>query len=178
MRVIATIRAWARPRRPGTHPRADASHRALTSAGVVIVFLAALGLAACGATAPGSAGGGNCGTVHSGAGGQFTQGTSTTMDCFWQAYSHCQSATLTFIRMGVDTSDTHTLTIQPGSNGSCTVKDTVSFFQASGGHHSTQTYQCGGMRQSSGGLVVEQCGAEGSLVIPAPNGTPVPTAAP
>ncbi|HEY7834633.1 MAG TPA: hypothetical protein VIG30_13745 [Ktedonobacterales bacterium] len=183
MRVIATARALVRARQTGpqrrihsvrTHP----ARGAFASAGVVVVFLAALALAACGASSPGASGGGNCGAVHSGAGGAFAQGTSATVDCFWQAYSHCQSATLTFTEMGVDTSSTHTLTIKPGSNGTCSVSDAVSFFQASGGFHSTHNYQCSGMRQSSGGLVAEQCGTEGNVVIPAPNGTPAPTTAP
>lgn len=181
-RMIAATQALARPRRPGTHLgthlQSGFAWRTLTSAGVVVVLLAALGLAACGGASAGAGGGGDCGAVHSAAGGAFTQGTSAVEDCFWQAYSNCQSATLTFSEMGVDTTNTHTLTIQPGSGGHCSLTDSVSFFQASGGFRTTHSYQCTGMRQSSGGLVAEQCGTEGNVVIPAPNGTPAPTSAP
>lgn len=169
MGMIEILARWAR----GQHQRHHAPQEVALRAGVLLVLVAALGLAACGGQAGANGGNQNCGTLHSAAGGMVTQGAVTSVNCFWQAYSHCQPATLQFSHMGVDTTDSHTLTIHP-VNGGCQVNDSVSFFQASGNIHTTKSYQCSGMRQSAGGLVVEQCGAEGSVVIPAPNGTPAP----
>ena len=140
-------------------------------AGMMVV--AALGLAACSGQPVGDARNQRCGTIKSAAGGRVTHGTATTADWFWRAYAQCQSATLIFSVMGVDTTDTHTLTVQPG-NGGCTISDAVAFYRVSGNFHSSRTYQCVGARQSADGLVIEQCGAEGNLVIAAPDGTPVP----
>lgn len=169
MGTIGSLLDGAPRRRQQIH----ATQGMVMRAGTLLVFVVALGLAACGGQAGASGGNQNCGTIHSAAGGTVTQGTTTSVNCFWQAYSHCQPATLQYSRMGVDTSDTHMLTIQ-SVNGECRVTDSVGFFQASGNFHSTKAYQCSSMRQSGGGLVIEQCGAEGSLVIPAPNGTPAP----
>ncbi len=68
--------------------------------------------------------------------------------------------------MGVDTGDTHTITVQP-TNGACGVRDAAQGYSAEPGGSQYTIYTCAKMTRSpDGGLIVRGCGEEGDLVIP------------
>jgi hypothetical protein len=83
-------------------------------------------------------------------------------NCLWQAYTTCQTATVVYDEAGVDTSDTHTITVQSKS-GVCSVSDVAQYYMGNNGP-TTRTYACSGLRQSAaGGLLATDCGDEGDL---------------
>ena len=132
--------------------------------GVALLALCA-GLAACGAGTPAVVGQ-NCGTVSKGF--RVAGDPSGPEDCLWQAWTRCQPATLVYTVFGVDTGDTHTVTVQP-NNGGCEVRDAAQGYSANGGGSRglITTYTCAGLeRAPDGGLIVHACGGEGDLTIP------------
>jgi hypothetical protein len=136
------------------------------AAGALVVALA-LGLAACGA-GTGSGGGTSgppiaCGSVSQGATLEHPGDAHTAENCFWQAYQHCQPATLIFTAHGVDAGSTHTLTLAPQGSG-CRITDVRENYVA-GISHSTKTYTCSSLKQESPGLLLQGCGAEGDVQI-------------
>jgi hypothetical protein len=85
--------------------------------------------------------------------------------CLWHAYLRCRTATLVFAYEDVDTGSTHAITVQPGTHG-CAITDNV---EERGGHFPSlivTTYQCTGLEQYAGWLVVTSCGTEGDVGLP------------
>lgn len=139
------------------------------------ITILSLSLAAC---APGSTTGAGqtptppqqCGSIH------MTTGLPNSIDasagqvetCFWQAYQHCQAATMNLTAMGVDAGSIRAFTITP--NGSaCTVQDTIQYYVIPKGNGPAHTYTCTGLAQpKQGGLLFTACGADGDVAVPAP----------
>ncbi len=90
-------------------------------------------------------------------------------DCFWQAYQHCQTATLFFTLTSGVADVQHTLIVQ-STGGRCTLEDSVQFAPAPAGfgqgkYGPFQTFTCDAMQQKYNELVVANCGKEGELDI-------------
>lgn len=149
----------------------------------VLVIVLCAGLAACqiGVAGPAPIVGRNCGAVHKGA--QVIGDPRGPENCLWQAWTRCQTATLVYTEFGVDTGETHTVTVQPGQT-SCVVRDAAQGYSANGGGSRSEitTYTCAGLeRAPDGGLAVHACGGEGDLTIPPasqPVGPQQPTPSP
>jgi hypothetical protein len=135
-----------------------------------------LALAGCGATA------GTSSTVPGGpttdCGPVSVRGSSTVVvngdkagpaeTCFWQAWQHCQAATLTLTAMGVDAGETRTFTTAPQSHG-CGLSDKREHYVIPTNTHQIATFTCASLTKSSdGGLVAKGCGADGDIIIPPP----------
>src|SRR5258708_23362047 len=90
----------------------------------VLALCAALACAACeSSTAPPTIGY-DCGAIPR-TGGVDPTGPSR---CLLDHYANCETATLVYFMMGVDTSDTHTISVKP-QGSSCAVTDAdVSYF--------------------------------------------------
>jgi hypothetical protein len=107
----------------------------------------------------------NCGEASSS--GNVSRDPEKGELCLWHAYLRCRTATLVFAYQDVDTGSTHAITVQPGTHG-CALTDNV---EERGGHFPgvgliVRTYQCTGLQQYAGGLVVTNCGAESSIYLP------------
>ena len=143
----------------------------------ILALCAALVCAGCESSTTPPKIGYDCGTI------QLTGGVDPTgpSQCLLDHYAHCQTATLVYVMMGVDTSDTHTISVTP-QGSSCAVTDAdVSYFASFGGRTGRQDYRCAdvsqrqgpltltssGLQRLAGSVVVEGCGQEGDLVLPA-----------
>ena len=105
----------------------------------------------------------NCGTLS------LPQATPVSADpatCLWNDYIECKTATLTYNYRGLDTSESHVIIVQRGSNG-CTVTDTVERQNYNGVHTPTvDSYACNGMvPPQNGTFTVYGCGAEGNVTV-------------
>lgn len=81
------------------------------------------------------------------------------------AYEACQAATLVYTFGGLDDTVTHTVSVQPHGAG-CSVTDAT--IDAGPPHRTSRNdFQCHGMEQQGGALVLLGCGAEGDITIPA-----------
>jgi hypothetical protein len=109
-----------------------------------------------------------CGSVSIGAGQQIvTDNAGQAENCFWQAFKHCQPATLTVTMIGVDSGIIRTFTIKP-TGSTCTIIDQAQTFQAPNHKGPLQTYTCAGLVQQQGGLLFQSCGADGNVAVPPP----------
>ena len=128
----------------------------------------AAGVAGCGST-PSSAPlvrATNCGRIIGHFSGASDQGAQNAEQCFYQAYKQCQSATLGFVLMGVDTSDTYAFTVRPKSSGGCALAAVDTYFFASGGGRTTvKTYTCSGVMQQADALLAQGCGSAGDITV-------------
>jgi hypothetical protein len=81
--------------------------------------------------------------------------------------------TLDYVESGVDTGETHTLTIQP-KHGTCVVSDVAQGYTANGGAMTfpARSYACASIARRDGGLLIVGCGAEGDIFVPGPTATP------
>ena len=149
-------------------------------AGIVISFLF-LGflLAACGnaATTTGgqptptpttSAQTVNCGQVTKGHTGIIPSDKAAVQKaegCFYQAYQHCQPATLTFTQASIDSGVIHTFSLK-SVNGSCGITDTEQNYIAPNKKTQPVVYNCAAMQMQSDGLHIQACGKFGPVWIP------------
>lgn len=130
--------------------------------------LFALAVAGCGQTSNAGASPQNCGTVVVRANSTPTGTTATQAEnCFYQAYQHCASATLTVNEMGVDAGTDRTFTTVSRSGG-CAISESVTTYVVPRGQNPTTTYTCTGLSQQSDGLHFSSCGADGNIFVPAP----------
>jgi len=135
--------------------------------GTLLLFFS-LTLTACGGSSSNSAGHQDCGTLHGMGTSPVTDSSAgSNENCFWQAFLHCQSATLVYVQMNVDTTNTQTFSLRPSKEG-CSVLDTLSAVAASGGHTTTTNYACISLQQQNGGLVANGCSTVGTITIPGP----------
>lgn len=133
------------------------------------LLIALLGLAAC---VPSQSGGNPgkpqaCGTVQIRGNGQVVNATTAQQseDCFWQAYQHCQAATLIVTTMGVDSGITRTFTVI-ANGGSCKVSDAEQNYVVPNHTGPLNIYTCASVQQSDG-LLFHSCGADGDVQVPA-----------
>ena len=108
----------------------------------------------------------DCGSINQ-LGAHVSASSTGAEACFQQAAQHCQRATLTYVRHGVDDSTTMTFTISPGSSGcSITLASKHSMAGVSGPPPATTTVTCSGAVMDAQGLAVKGCGKVGDVIIP------------
>jgi hypothetical protein len=109
----------------------------------------------------------NCGQAFSGYGGTTSVDPDQAEQCFWNAYATCQTATIVFELHGVDTGETHAITVQRRDTN-CTLTDAVQGFSDNfGGSRSrVTTYRCLSLQQQHGGLLLSGCVGERDLYVP------------
>ena len=110
----------------------------------------------------------DCGWIG---GSGATQGgggdASTAETCFATAYAHCTPASLVYTQFGVDAGVIHTLRIARGANG-CLVTDDAQRYNVvtqRGTSEPTVHFTCSAVESFDGGIRIQQCGAEGDIVI-------------
>jgi hypothetical protein len=150
--------------------------------GILVSLVMVAVLAACGSSggsttgsttgsAPGTAGPSptaqKCGAVLIVRGNQFADQAAAKQaeNCFWQAYQHCQAATLRVTTMGVDAGTIRLFTITPKA-GSCQVTDAVQTYVVPNHTSAVTTYTCSGVKQQASGLLFQSCGQEGNVSVP------------
>lgn len=120
----------------------------------------------------------NCGTVHLIHMTQSDDPNHAAL-CLWRAYTYtsssasasCRVATLVLAVNGIDTGQTHVITIQSNA-GRCALTDTTQGYSASirGRTLPINTYACASLRQQFGGLLLSGCHGERNIYIPPPAG--------
>ena len=109
----------------------------------------------------------NCGTVNTALNGQPVDRNQARLagNCFWQAFQHCQAATLLLREHSLDTGADHTFTIK-SNNGKCSIVDTVKHYIVPNNQITTTTYSCSGLVMQADGLHFIACGNLGSIHLP------------
>lgn len=105
----------------------------------------------------------NCGQVNDGV---HLSGPASATGCFYQAYIHCQQATLTYRYTPLDTIELQTFRVQPD----CSVTDARQFSILPGNPATkpATVYQCQGVRWNPTNIVILGCGAKGDVTIRTP----------
>lgn len=87
-------------------------------------------------------------------------------DCFWNAYQHCHTATLTVHQMGVDTGTT-SMFIVDQQQGQCVLTDTVQSYNANfgGSQSSFTTYTCAALIRRGNDLRFTGCGEVEDMLV-------------
>jgi hypothetical protein len=88
-------------------------------------------------------------------------------DCFYQAFQDCRAAELMVTMSGVDAGTTHRFSIAK-SGSQCRITDTMSRYVAPRPTPAPEVLTCRGLIRRDGGLVVQGCGSQGDIVVPAP----------
>jgi len=149
--------------------RADGLSVARRWLGVVLgITLLGAAVAGCGQTAGGNPAPQNCGTVQL-RGASLMDGANAGQaeTCFYQAFQHCQRASLAVNEMGVDSGTDRTFTTVAGSGAGCVISDAVSTYVIPTQHSNTTSYTCAGLSRKDGGLLFSSCGADGDVYVPA-----------
>ena len=104
-----------------------------------------------------------CGTISTNPRGLPTDATNAQQSehCFYQAYQHCQNASLIYTLHGIDTSVVRTFTIT-NHNNQCIITDAMQHSIAPQPLSPAKTYQCLSMTMSVDGLHVSGCGQDGN----------------
>jgi len=84
--------------------------------------------------------------------------------CFWQAFQHCQPATLIFSMNGLHASFTHIFTIK-NSHGKCLILDATKFGSITNLTSPTTVYTCVGMKRYPRALHILGCGKDGTIIV-------------
>lgn len=107
----------------------------------------------------------NCGQVLThGAYTVYNKDAIQAENCFWQAYQHCQAATLIYHTMGVDAGATDTLTVEKnGSSCLLYVKAQTYVIPITS---KTSTFTCASMTKQEDGLHVAGCDNGATFLIP------------
>ena len=90
-------------------------------------------------------------------------------NCFWQAYQHCQAATLIFTKRGLDAGTIHTFTLA-NNNGQCSISDAIQIYIAPNPPRPGSTFACMSLTQQADGLHFASCGSLGDVVVPDSSG--------
>jgi hypothetical protein len=108
-----------------------------------------------------------CGQVQIGPNGALLNAAKVQQieNCFWQAYQHCQPASIIYWRSSVDTGVIRTFSTE-NKNGKCVLSDAMQHYMAPNPSSLPQTYTCTGMTLQSDGLHVTSCGEDGDIIIP------------
>lgn len=91
-------------------------------------------------------------------------GAQQVENCFWQAYQHCNPATLEFITTSVDTALIRTFTIHD-NQGTCSITDARQLRVMPNQLSAVKTFTCTGMVQQQG-LRFLSCGEDGNVFVP------------
>jgi hypothetical protein len=108
-----------------------------------------------------------CGSVNTYPNGKLANEPTAKQaeNCFWQAYQHCHTATLSFAKRGLDAGAIHAFTIK-SNNGQCTISDAIQTYIAPNPPKAGNTYTCTGLTQQVDGLHFASCGELGDIVVP------------
>jgi len=146
-------------------------------AGIVIALLLVEALAACGSATLSSptptptpkA----CGTVAMLITGRLIDQAAAEQveNCFWQAYQHCQAASMQVTTMGIDAGTIRIFTVE-SRGASCQVTDMVHTYVAPNHTGPVMIYPCSGVTQQAVGLLIAGCGNDGNVVVPAMGSQP------
>ncbi len=135
-----------------------------------LLAVVAIGLlaAGCAGAAAGAASVQNCGQIAMrGPNPPVDPSARQAEDCFWYAYQTRHDAGLVVGINGVDTVETHTLSVG-FTNGKPSIIDTVQNQVIPARQLQPQTFMCSGLAQQQGGLLFQSCGDEGDFLVPAP----------
>ncbi len=110
-----------------------------------------------------------CGTVIMHSTGSPAFGTphhpvQEVTNCFWQAYQHCQAASMQLTFMGVDAGVQHLFTIQK-QGSTCALTDGAQSYNI-GMHSTPTTFACTSVAMGWDGMHITGCKNEGTFVIP------------
>lgn len=110
----------------------------------------------------------DCGSVDVMPNGHVRGDAAPAENCLWQAYVHCQAASLTYNWAGTDTGESHHIRIGPSSAQGCLVVDRRTSYSAIGGGYPrlSPVVDCVGIQPSANGLMVKGCSSEGDIGIP------------
>ena len=86
-------------------------------------------------------------------------------NCFWQAYQHCQAASLLLRVHSLDTGADHLFTLK-STHGTCSIMDAVTHYIVPNNLKTTRTYTCKGLVMQADGLHFIACGSLGNIVAP------------
>jgi hypothetical protein len=86
-------------------------------------------------------------------------------NCFWQAFQHCQPATLVFFISNVDTSFIRTFTIH-NNRGKCSITDARQFRVVPRPPSPALFFTCAGLTRLPDGLRFVACGKDGNIIMP------------
>ena len=143
-------------------------HRLFTAGAIVILVLLVVGVGVTVAFARRTpVQGQNCGEVHT-LNAHFIESEASVRqaeNCFWQAFQHCQAATLMLKEHSLDTGADHTFTIK-SSDGKCSIVDTVKHYIVPNNVTTTTTQSCSGLVMQADGLHFIACGNLGSIHLP------------
>lgn len=107
----------------------------------------------------------NCGKLQTDPRGSLanTTANTTAVNCFWQAYQHCQPASITYTASGMDAGAIRTFTVENSASG-CVVKDAMQHYIAPQPASPATVYTCSSVVHNSAGLSFT-CGNDGVITI-------------
>lgn len=91
-------------------------------------------------------------------------GAEQVEQCFWQAFQHCQPATLIFTIKDLNTTLTRTFTLH-NAHGACVISDARQETTAGQPHPSPTIYTCAGLTRQPHALVFTACGQDGTIEV-------------
>ncbi len=113
-----------------------------------------------------------CGTVHGYGALKLVpqdQGSLQAENCFWQAFQHCQPATLVFTTSGVIKALFASTVVRTFSlhkvNGVCLISDSKQTGISLKSLSPTTTYICSGLKRFPRALYILGCGKDGTIVV-------------
>jgi hypothetical protein len=86
-------------------------------------------------------------------------------DCFWQAYQHCNLATLIYSQGNVDTATIHTFSLK-NQSGTCVITDVLQHALLPHPPTPVENGTCTGLTEQPDGLHFLACDNEGEVLIP------------
>lgn len=111
----------------------------------------------------------DCGSVNVGSNGTIEHDPQPPENCLVAAFTHCQSARLTFGSSGIDTGEGHNLQVVPTAKG-CQVEDRPTFSSAvarlNWSFSIPPVYDCESLQWVHDGVMVKGCQGEEDFVIP------------
>ena len=109
----------------------------------------------------------NCGKVDTTLNGKPVDANQARLagNCFWQAFQNCQAASLILKEHSLDTGADHTF-IMKGTNGKCSIMDTVRHYIVPNNLNTTNSYACSGLVMQADGLHFIACGSLGNIFMP------------
>ncbi len=86
-------------------------------------------------------------------------------NCFWQAFQHCQPATLVFFINSIDTSLIRTFTIH-NNRGKCSLTDARQFRVVPRPPSPALVFTCASLTKLPDALRFSACGQDGNILVP------------
>lgn len=106
-----------------------------------------------------------CGTITYRLNGQYSDQVHQSGQCFWQAFSQCQPASLVYVMNGVDTSTRSTFSVVKQS-AHCTITDASQHRTIPRPARPVQTFTCTNVTSDGKALQFLGCGTDGNITVP------------